>query len=148
MNSYTKDNLQKNFIKPLITAAVGGFLTAQEPANVIGTFTFRPELGGASLSPMQYGALVGFASSFIVESLNNVVHSIDRKNRTTNYVSFLTHSFGSMAVWAFLPDLLSGGTAPSQTKMALAKIGFISELGGQFLHESFVESNIIGDVFG
>lgn len=143
--SATSEALKRNFVKPLVSAAVGGFMLEQEG---FGIFTVQSDVPGISsmngqkLSSMKFGALLGFGSSFIVESLNNIFHSIDKANRTKHLASFVTHSAGSMASWALLPKLL-GDIGPLEQKK-LAKIGFLSEVFSQWVHENFVEDGSFG----
>ena len=143
--SVTSEALKRNFVKPLVSAGVGAFLLEQEGFGDFQVDSDVPgisSMNGMTWSPCKFGAVLGFGSSFIVESLNNILHSIDKANRTKHLASFVTHSAGSMATWALLPKLL-GDVGPVEQKK-LAKIGFLSEVFSQWVHENFVEDGSFG----
>jgi hypothetical protein len=146
--SATTENMKRNFIKPAVSALVGGFMLDQER---FGSFDIRSTIpglsyfNGTSLSKAQFGALIGFTSSFLVESVNNTIHEIDRGNRTKHFASFITHTAGGMFFWGLIPYLLSNDKSGSSVyNPVMAKIGFVSELGSQWIHENFVESGSFG----
>lgn len=145
--SATTENLKRNFIKPGVSALVGGFLLEQERFGDFDINTSIPGLSyfnGRSLSKAQFGALIGLTSSFLVESINNTVHEIDRGNRTKHFASFITHTAGGMFFWAAIPYILSNNSPVNFYNPQLMKIGFLSEIGSQWVHENFVESGSFG----
>lgn len=142
----TVENLKANFIKPLVAAGVGGFMLEQE----LPTARFNINTGyglpidGTQLSAVSLGAVLGFGSSFIVESLNNITHAIDKKHRTKHLASFVTHTAGGMASWAAIASFLNPQDVSRADMMALAKIGFLAEIFSQWIHENFVEEASFG----
>lgn len=147
--SATTENLKRNFIKPGVSALVGGFLLQQESFGDFDINSSIPGLSffnGRTLTKAQMGALLGITSSFLVESVNNTIHEIDRGNRTKHFASFITHTAGGMFFWSLIPYLLSNGQySPSPAyNPQLMKIGFLSEIGSQWVHENFVESGSFG----
>ena len=141
--STTMEALKRNFAKPLISAAVGGFIV--DASGDFGDFQVNTKIPGLSSlvndqvwSPMMFGAVMGAASSFVAESLANILHEIDRKHRTKHLASFVTHLGSGLATWAFLPPLLAGGAINTGSKK-LAGFGLVTEIASQWLHENFVE---------
>jgi hypothetical protein len=145
MSSVT-ENLKANFVKPLVAAAVGGFLLEQEQPG--GSFRVNTGTGlpidGSNLTSMTFGAVLGLGSSFLVESLNNITNAIDKKHRTKHLASFVTHSFGAMASWALIAKALNPSAVSNKEMMSLAKVGFISEIFSQWVHENFIEADSFG----
>ena len=146
--SATTENLKRNFIKPGVSALVGAFMLSQES---FGSFDINSSVPGISyfngttLTKVQFGALIGLASSFLVESLNNAIHEIDRGNRTKQFGSFITHTAGGMFFWGAIPYVLNNqSSGASMYDPVMSKIGFVSELGSQWVHENFVESGSFG----
>ena len=141
----TVENLKYNFIKPLVSAGVGGFVLRKERGG--DTFNIDTGLGlpfdGKSLSPMTFGALLGFGSSFLIESISNVTNAIDKKHKTKHLASFLTHSLGGMASWALATKVLNPG-ATSDDCMQMAQIGLAAEIFSQWFHENFIEEDSFG----
>jgi len=145
--SSTAENLHCNFIKPGISALVGGVLLQNEQMGDFVVNTTIPglaRLNGTTLNRFQFGAMIGLTSSFLVESLNNIIHEVDKANRTKHFASFITHTAGGMFFWNLIPYILSSKTADTMYNPKLAKIGFVSELGSQWVHENFVEAGSFG----
>jgi hypothetical protein len=144
--SAASEALKRNFTQPVVSAAVGGFMLSHELPNI--TFALGPNLpliGGRTLSTMQLGAILGFSSSFIVESLNNILNSVDKKHRLKSFPSFVTHVGGGMATFAFIPRLF--GDVPTQEMMSLAKTGLLAEIISQWVYENFVAGGSFGQDF-
>jgi len=139
----TIENLKYNFIKPLISGVVGGFMTKHEYGNT----RFQINTGtplDRQISTMTFGAILGVSSSFLVESLSNITNAIDKKHKTKHLASFLTHSVGGMAAWALIAKALNPAEISNQEMMSLGKIGLISEIFSQWFHENFIEEDSFG----
>ena len=136
--------LKRNFIKPALCAGVGAAMTMAEGFPSFDLKKSIPLVGGMNLSPLQYGAVIGLASCFITESLSNILTGVTKDSKLQNAESFVVHSASSMAAWVYLPMLL-GGQMPQGVQAAkLARVGFVSEIFSQWVHENFVEDGSFG----
>ena len=144
MTFSTKESLKRNFIKPGICAGVGAAMTVAEGFPAFDLKKSIPLVGGTTLSPMKFGAVVGLLSCFITESLSNILTTVSKDSKLQNAESFVVHSASSMATWVFLPLLLGGSLPDSISRAKLARVGFVSEIFGQWVHENFVEDGSFG----
>ena len=143
--SQQSEALKRNFIKPLICAGVGSVMTVAEGFPAFDISEKFPLIGGWELSPMQYGAIIGLSSCFLVESLNNIFLGISKDARLQNAESFVLHSAGAIGAWILIPSFLAGGNLPSRdAMMQLGKVGFISEIFAQWVQENFIEDGSFG----
>jgi hypothetical protein len=137
------DMLKAQFAKPGVHAGVGAFMMSQQyPRARFAIAPGTPLIGGKVYSPAIVGAAVGFASSFIVEALNNILTTTDKKNRLKSFPSFITHVGGSAASWILLPRLVAG--LEGQDMVKLATSGILSEVIAQWVYENFVEDGSFG----
>ena len=145
--STSMEMLKTNFTKPLVSAGVAGMLLQSELGSAqfyidAGSIPILSRLNGTSVSAMTFGAALGFISSFMVEALNNVVHTVDKKHRLKSFPSFVTHVVGGMATFAYLPTLI--GDIGTDTRSKLIKTGILSEIISQWTHENFIEEGSFG----
>lgn len=135
--------LKQQFTRPLTAGAVGGMvLDYQMPGADFTVSGGVPLIGGQTYSPMVVGAALGFATSFITEALNNILHAVDKKDSLKSFPSFITHVGGSMGSWMLLPKLV--GEIDNRSSKSLAVSGLAAEIISQWVFENFMAEGSFG----
>ena len=142
---------KSHLAKPAVAGAVGGLLLRSEAGGKhIGDFYVNSPypgfnmLNGKKITPGILGVLLGVSTTFITEAFNQMVHDIDKKHRTSHFLSLSVHVFSAGLAWAMLPTLLTDNMLMS-SQITLGKVGVVSEMAAQWMYESFVEE--LGELF-
>ena len=91
------------------TAAAVGALALNEFTGGANFVISRPSAIRGAVPSWQIGAVSGFASSFFVEALNNLMNAVDKKYSLNQLPSFVTHMVGGASGFAAVPALLYYG---------------------------------------
>jgi hypothetical protein len=133
-----KQALKEMWTKPLTSGLIGGGMLQYQFGS--GGFILSPDiplLGSSKIPTWAMGALLGFTTSFFVETFNVMVNGVDKHHSLKQFPSFVSHIAGGAASFIVLPYII-GQHLNSSTAKTLGAAGVATELISQYIHETFV----------
>lgn len=146
MSTWTQ-RLLDQVSKPAIHGGIGGLLMGIDFPGA--EFTLNSEvpglnaLNGYRMNAMVYGAVAGFATSFIVEAIHNTILATRKGQRLSHLPSFILHVVGGAGVTALFTRLFNRNINKEEV-LVLARTGVIGEILSEWFYANFLGHDSIG----